>query len=266
MGIAKIAGKGLNYMGRLIFDDRFASNVSSKLKAYKRYNKKIGKGRFYKFHKQVGDAFQKADRATADKKVFAALKDSLKSYGKDVSALWKNKNVGFFKKIGGTLKGLGKRAPLLGTVLMVAFELPNIFRASKDEGLLAGAAEAGKSAVRIAAGTALGAVGTALLGPVGSIVGFIVGDMLAKVVVGKSYTEKKAAKEAELTQSLQTAQPSEQQPAPQMTNPFGTPNDLAMYQKLLYGSNMNDDFMANAYFNYLNQMNNKQQPQLNVQA
>ncbi len=249
MGIGQIASKGMNYMGRLIFDDRFASKVTSNLKAYKRYNKKIGKGRFYQFHKQVGEALKRADKTTKNKKIFESLKDSLKSYKTDVLALWKNKDAGFFKKIGGTLKGLGKRAPLLGTALMLAFELPNIFKATKDGGLINGATEAAKSGVRIAAGVGFGAIGTALLGPVGSILGFLVGDFVGKLVVGKNYSEKKAAA-AEETQK-QTSH---------HTNL--TPEEIALYQKLLYGSNMNNDFLANAYFG--NQAN--QQSQLDVQA
>lgn len=246
MGIASIAKTGLNYAGRLIFDDRFASKVASRIKAHGKMYKKAGKNRFHDFHKQIGDAFQRADQITGKidpvtKKpkigIFGNIRKSFEQYGGDVAALWKNKDKSFFSKIGGTIKGLGKRAPLIGTALMVAFELPNIFKATKDGGLIAGAAEAGKSGVRIAAGVACGAIGAALLGPVGSIAGFLIGDMLGKLVVGKSYSEKKAAEEAE--KNLPNAQQT------QNMQTTLTPEQLMMMQQMLYNDN-NNDFMYDA--------------------
>ena len=250
MGIASIAKTGLNYAGRLIFDDRFATKITSSLKNSGNYYKRSGKGRFFQFDKQIGRAFQKADKYTSNKKIFQSLKDSLKSYRTDVSALWKSDKK-FLSKIGGTLKGLGKRAPLIGTALMVAFELPNIFKATKEGGLINGAAETGKSAVRIAAGVACGAIGTAILGPLGSIPGFIIGDLLGKLVVGKSYSEKKAAQEqkiAEMTgmNGIPGQQTTPYQTIPQMQMTM-SPQELMALQQMLYS-------------------NTQPQPQLNVTA
>ena len=241
MGIASIAKTGLNYAGRLIFDDRFATQITSSLKNSGNYYKRSGKGRFFQFDKQIGRAFQKADKYTSNKKIFQSLKDSLKSYRTDVSALWKSDKK-FLSKIGGTLKGLGKRAPLIGTALMVAFELPNIFKATKEGGLINGAAETGKSAVRIAAGVACGAIGTAILGPLGSIPGFIIGDLLGKLVVGKSYSEKKAAQQAEFTRNMTGYDVKVPESSLKMTM---SPQDLLILQQMLYSGN-NNDFMTNA--------------------
>lgn len=247
MGIASIAKTGLNYAGRLIFDDRFATKVTSSLKNSSNYYKRAGKGRFFHFDKQIGRAFQKADKYTSNKKIFQSLKDSLKSYKTDVSALWKSDKK-FLSKIGGTLKGLGKRAPLIGTALMVAFELPNIIKATKDGGLINGAAEAGKSGVRIAAGIACGAIGAAILGPLGSIPGFIVGDILGKLVVGKSYSEKKEAQKQQFAQmNGNQGMPFMNIPPMQMTM---TPQQLLMLQNMLYSNN--NDFLNNATQNQLN--------------
>ena len=248
MGIASIARTGLNYAGRLIFDDRFATKVTSSLKNSSNYYKRAGKGRFFQFDKQIGRAFQKADKYTSNKKIFQSLKDSLKSYKTDVSALWKSDKK-FLSKIGGTLKGLGKRAPLLGTALMVAFELPNIIKATKDGGLINGAAEAGKSGVRIAAGIACGAIGAAILGPLGSIPGFIVGDILGKLVVGKSYSEKKEAQKQQFAQmNGNQGMPFMNIPPMQMTM---TPQQLLMLQNISYLVNgaLNIRQMANLKVN-----------------
>lgn len=263
MGIASIARTGLNYAGRLIFDDRFASKVASRIKAHGKIYKQAGKSRFYDFHKQIGDAFQRADKmtgkinpATGKPKVgiFGNIKRSFMIYGNDVADLWKNSNKSFFSKIGGTLKGLGKRAPLIGTVLMVAFELPNIFKATKEGGLVNGALEVGKSGVRIAAGVAGGAIGTAILGPLGSIPGFIIGDLLGKLVVGKSYSEKKAAEQERIAQANANSKANVnlQNTLPEMTM---SPKDLLLLQQMLYSDNNNDFLYKSA--------NN---PQLNVTA
>ena len=248
--IARIASKGWNYAGRLIFDDRFATEITKSIKNQRQILKASGKNSFTGFHKQVKDAFISAEKATSDKKIFQSLKDSLKSYKTDVSALWKSDKK-LFSNFGGTLKGLGKRAPLIGTALMVAFELPNIFKATKEGGLINGAAETGKSAVRIAAGVACGAIGTAILGPLGSIPDFIIGDLLGKLVVGNSYSEKKAAQEqkiAEMTgmNGIPGQQTTPYQTIPQMQMTM-SPQELMALQQMLYS-------------------NTQPQPQLNVTA
>ena len=134
---------------------------------------------------------------------------------------------------------------------MLAFELPNIFKATKDGGIIQGAAETGKSAVRIAAGIACGAIGTAILGVGGSIAGFIIGDMLGKLVVGKSYSEKKAAEQQKIAEA-NNVNPSINQTAgsPKITL---TPQDLMLMQQMLY-NNPNDDFLYNATTPFKNQL------------
>ncbi len=276
MSIVGIARSGVKYAGKLIFDDVFSSQITSSLKNIRKAGKVKG------IHRQVGAAFQQADNfvINAAKKqgktysCFGALKDSLKGFKADTSALWKS-NKGFLSKIGGTCKGLLKRAPLIGTALTIAFEIPNIYRATRDGGLVNGAVEACKSGVRLAAGIGLGAVGAAFLGPVGAIAGFMIGDWLGKLVVGKSHTEKLA--EQEEKQKEQFAQytggygPAMQEQGyynPGVTNPQTgqapaftsflpqstmSPEQLMAYQNALYGGyNMN---------NFMNQGIN--QPKLN---
>lgn len=97
-----------------------------------------------------------------------------------------------FKSLG---KVFGKRMPLIGAVLTLAFELPNIARTTWNEGLLAGGYETAKTGVRLGAGAIGGAIGSALI-PIpfiGSVVGYAVGDLIGRCIVGKSYTEKKEA-------------------------------------------------------------------------
>lgn len=206
MSIGRIARQGANYVGRLLFDDKFSSHITSRLQASQRVAKAKG-GKWYKnLHNQVGDAFVTAERRCAKSGgVFAGLKKSLSDFIPGLKNVWKSKG-GFLGKLGKSLKFLGKKLPIIGTALMVAFEIPNIVKATKDGGLIKGLAEAGKSALRLAAGIGLGAVGAAFLGPVGAIAGFIVGDLVGKLVVGKSYSEKQAEKEEQLAQAQEQQQ------------------------------------------------------------
>lgn len=258
MGIASVASKGLNYAGRLLFDDRFASKVTSSIRAQGKYYKKAGNGKFFKFHNQVGEAFTRAEKVTGNKGIFESFTTSLKNYKGELSTLWKSEK-GIFSKLGGSFKGLFKRAPLIGTALMVAFEIPNIIKATLDGGIINGAVETAKSGGRLASSIACGAIGTAIGGPLLGLVGFFVGDKVGKLFVGKSYSEKK--EEQEMAQAEQLAM------VQQMGgNPYGTtmsPQQLMMMQQMLSNGNMNDDFMAQAYFK---QLQGNQQPQLNVQA
>jgi len=272
MGIGSIAKTGLNYAGRLIFDDKFSSKVTSSLKGIRRLKTQ---GKFDgHLGKQIGAAFQKADKVT-EKNVWKGLKNSVTSYADDVSKLWKNADKGFFAKLGGTFKGLAKRAPLIGAALTVLFEIPNIYKATRDGGLINGAIETGKSGVRLAAGIAAGAIGSAFLGLPGALAGFFIGDMLGKLVVGKSHSEKLA--EAEQKQQEQLAKfgllqqsYGNEQAAEALANAAGqtpafqgnmTPQQMQMYQQMLQNGGMNDDFMYQAAFKQgLNQ------PQIDIQA
>lgn len=170
----------------------------------------------------------------------------------------------------GSLKGLGKRMPLIFSLMVVLPELPNIFSAFKDKGLVGGIAETGKTALRLGAGMTGAAIGQALI-PIpilGGIVGYMAGDWLMSKFTGKSHSEKKA--ELEETQNQQIAQ---QQAMMQQynTNPFGTnastntnsaavqpqfnipqptvsPQELMAMQQMLYNNSManpmDQDFMA----------------------
>jgi len=182
----------------------------------------------------------------------------------------------FWAQSKGALKGLGKRMPLIGSLLMVAFELPNIFRATKEEGIVAGASEVVKAGARLGAGFAGAAIGQALIPipVVGGLIGFIAGDWLASKVVGKSYSEKKAEKEATVQEQVATMQQQQAVPNPfnqnipfngqaenttaagnvtnpQMQMPY-MPNltqaELMQLQKALYGGGytnpMDEDIMA----------------------
>ncbi len=122
----------------------------------------------------------------------------------------------FLGGLKGVAKGFGKAMPFIGTGLIVASEIPNIWTAVKEKGLIEGVKETGKATAKLAGGAAGAAAGAAIgsVVPVvgtaiGSIVGWFAGEWLTSKAVGKSYTEKKeeqAEKEAEYQENMAYAE------------------------------------------------------------
>ena len=173
---------------------------------------------------QISDAFEtgvKAHEAAVAKNggffknmlndftsIFPDIKNGVKSAG----SIAKAKNASTLSRLWAQTKSvfkvLGKRMPLIGAALTLAFEIPNIAKATWNEGVLTGAGEAGKTAVRLGAGAVGGAIGSALI-PfpfLGALVGYWVGDRIGQFIVGKSYSEKQAE-----AQQPQTAQANPQE-------------------------------------------------------
>lgn len=97
----------------------------------------------------------------------------------------------FLGGLKGSLKAIGKRMPLIGSALCVAFEIPNIWSAAKDEGIGTALKETGKAVARLAGGAAGATLGTFLGGPLGSIAGFAAGEWLVGKLTGDTYSDKK---------------------------------------------------------------------------
>ena len=127
--------------------------------------------------------------------IWPDLRDGWKAAGETAKTANKSK---FLARLGSVGKVLGKRMPLIGAALTLAFELPNIIKATANEGVLTGAGETAKTGVRLGISTLLGAITQAII-PIpflGGMVGFVAGDFLGRFIVGKSYTEKKATEQA----------------------------------------------------------------------
>ena len=175
----------------------------------------------------------------------------------------------FWSQFKGAMKGVGKRMPLIGTLMIAATEIPNIISAFKDKGIIGGITETGKSGLRLGAGMTCAAIGSALLAPIpvvgpilGGIVGYTAGDWLMSKITGKSHSEKKLeAEEAQLAQQQALMQQYGMNPfgaqipsgaATQNTintpQPTMTPQQLMSMQQMLYGggmtNTMDQDFMA----------------------
>lgn len=97
--------------------------------------------------------------------------------------------------IKGGFKAIGKRMPLIGAVLTIATEAPNIFKAFKDGGIGAGVKEIGGAGVELGAMATGAAIGSAICPGVGTVVGSIAGSIVGMFIRGKTYSEKKAEEE-----------------------------------------------------------------------
>lgn len=155
----------------------------------------------------------------------------------------------------GFFKGVGKKMPLIGNLMLIAFELPNIFKATKEQGIGQGVAEVAKAGVRLTSASLVGAAAGSAFGPIGSLVGFIAGDWIASKIVGKSYSEKKAEEQEALAQAVQS-QPQvplttgQQVPFTGMTNPYQSmPISNPFANDSISNPYMNDIMMQNMNFN-----------------
>ena len=246
--------------GRLIFqDDAFLKVAGNTLTASKK-----AQG-WNNIHKQIGDAFVKAENATKDKPFWDSIKKLVTEFPKDMKNGWAAKGAWEkFKGIGGQLL---RRLPLL----FVAMEIPNIYSAFKDEGLIGGITETLKSGTRFAASMAGFAVGQALI-PIpllGGLIGCFATDFLTSKILGKSHTEKKQEMQEAFAQSNNAEQQAlalQQMLAQQQMNPYAqfaqnpygnynipqttmTPQQIMQLQQMLYSGGglnnpMEQDFMA----------------------
>ena len=266
VAIGRIAS---NYM-RLIFDPRYMENVTRSLKVSKHVAKKAaangvaGKGFYSNIGKNMKDAFVYAERQAkvGNKSLWQTMMNQARTLFPDISKSWTT-SKGLWSKLKGVGKQIGRRMPLIGAVLTVAFELPNIVSAFKDKGFIGGIAEIGKSGARLGGFMAGMAIGQALIPIpiVGGLVGGMLGDWLVSKVVGKSYSEQKAEAEQAANEMVDPNATSMNVDPTNGANPAMMPTlnqqQLAEYQKLLYGgmNNFNDDFMMNATgMNQMNQM------------
>lgn len=166
---------------------------------------------------------------------------------------------GFFGSVAGGIKGffrgLGKNMPMLAAIPTILFELPNVIKATSEEGIGQGAAEIFKTGARLTGGAVCAAIGSAICPGFGSVAGWMLGDWLTSKIVGKSYSEQVA--EAEMAQQEQQQQqavtfdPNAIDPAGQtgyVTNPNGSFNVPYPNAGLEYQYNSANNPYANDIF------------------
>ena len=138
---------------------------------------------------------------------------------------------GIWGGVKGFFKGVAKKMPLIGALVTIGFEIPNIITTAKEKGIGQAVLEAGKSCARLGGGAIGAAIGAATIPLVGGLIGWIAGEWLTSKIVGQSYSEQKAEAIEKLAQAQQT---------PQMQQPSFTGNpdmNTGMYNNPMNGYN-----------------------------
>lgn len=157
--------------------------------------------------------------------------------------------TGFFGKLvagpKGFCKGIGKKLPLIGNLFLIALELPNIIKATKEKGIGQGLIETVRAAARLTGASLAAAVGTTIAGPLGGFIGFAVGDWLTTKIVGKSYSEKKALEQEKDAEALERVQRMQQEG----TLPASAAAPQAVQQPSFTGNPFNNGYQSNPFNN-----------------
>ncbi|MBP3846931.1 hypothetical protein J6I39_04195 [bacterium] len=125
-------------------------------------------------------------KAVKNKDAIARLAAKNKTTEKAVAKAFVNKS---------TLKGFGKavmkKMPFIGQILTLGFEIPNIYRATRDEGIATGLKETAWAAGELGGFAAGSAIGSVICPGIGTIIGGLIGCFGVSMLRGGNYTDKK---------------------------------------------------------------------------
>lgn len=190
-------GTGAETMGQVIgksVKGRKAANIS--MSKALRTGFSDGFSASYKEMKEAGGFFKSI------RKTFSEIPGNMAEGWKNargISKLWKS------------LKPLGKAMPLIGNALWFATSIPDIVDRAKTEGIWGGIKETGKTLINMGVFSLAAAVGGACFGLGGVLILPFVAGIATNAIIGKTWGEKKAEKEAEqMAQAQQN--PFAQQP------------------------------------------------------
>ena len=214
MGIGSIGGSYLNFTLGTGNED-IANMITHQVRNRKAHGQNYLTALYTGTKKGIGYSHKKSIKNGG------FLKSLKKGFG-EIPNGWK-KGKGFIGKPWGAIKGLGKAMPALFAFITIASEIPNVYKAVKEKGVVQGLKETGKTAARLTTGALFAALGTAILSPIpvvgsiaGGMLGYSLGDWLASKVVGKSYSEQVAE------------QPDKQNEVPKETNQPTTVGDAGV--------------------------------------
>ena len=168
---------------------------------------------------------------------FSNFFKNCKSFFPDIAGAFKKGSAssgikGGLKEV---FKNMGSKMPFIMSASWMLMEIPNVWTATKEQGIFQGVKEVLKFGARMTTAGLGSAIGAASPIPGGSFIGWMAGEWLASKIVGKSYTEQKAEKEEmikelmgqNVTPQEQAAQPQSQLQAP---NPYWLNNQNAQVQ------------------------------------
>ena len=177
--------------------------------------------------KAVGYGFKKgfaeSQKGVAKLGFLHNIAHTFQGIGHDISAAWKGSKG--LKKLSG-LKSIGKAMPLIMNVLWLAQSVPDIVSRTKDEGILGGLKETGKTLANMAIISVESAAGAALFGLPGTILAPMAVSMLTTPIIGEPYSVKKQ----EAAEAQKQAQVQQQTSNPFMSQPVaGSKLDVTSY-------------------------------------
>ncbi len=244
---------GLKTIPSIIFEDGadiFVRGAKDNFKAGIKKNQSIKKALLDGIKKSGKNLAKEVAEKDKSGNFFKRFWKSIKSTPTDIATATKNgakvaKEAGKSGIIGGA-KGLGKgiwsKMPLVGNLLLIGFELPNIITATKEQGIGQGVAEVAKTTSRLVGGSIGAAIGGMAFGPIGGFIGYGVGEWLTSKIVGKSYSEKIAEAQEKQAEALSMLQ---QQPQTEIA----TAPQAPQYQYNPYGVGSMNDFLTNSMSN-----------------
>lgn len=175
----------------------FQEALQQSIRGYKVNGKYYGGQGYSNLWTNMKNAFKKMEAgnkalSTREGGFWKATKKSICNIPKEFSTAWTSSaGKGFLKRSGGLLKVLGSRLPLIFGAWMVYDEATKLWTAAKDGQLNAG--EVAKSGSKLIGATLGAAIGQAMIPIpfVGGIIGFMGGQFLSELVIGKSYADQK---------------------------------------------------------------------------
>jgi hypothetical protein len=205
--LAKGGSKALNYGKRIakVAPDALLGETSDVIGGAMRHTKGSlftkGKAGFHALEKHVARQSVNGNFFKRLCKSLGSTPSALKNGYKTASATAKAAGKGIFGSAMAGVKGAGKailkKMPVIGAVLTIGLEIPNIVRAFKDGGFKAGMKEVGGAGVELGCMAGGAAIGSAICPGIGTAIGAVVGGIVGMFARGKTHTEKKAQQEAE---------------------------------------------------------------------
>ena len=217
MGIMSLLVKGgskaLNYGKRIakVAPDALLGETSDVIGGAMRHTKGSlftkGKAGFHALEKHVARQSKNGNFFKRLCKSLGSTPNALKNGYKTASAAAKGAGKGILGSTMAGVKGAGKailkKMPVIGAVLTIGLEVPNIYRAFKDGGFKAGMKEIGGAGVELGFMAGGAAIGSAICPGIGTAIGAVVGGIVGMFARGKTHTEKKAEQEAAQAEAQQ---------------------------------------------------------------
>ena len=201
-----------NYGANFIFgtgSDTMGKAIGSSIK-----NRKVANMSFIKsFNQGFVDGFVKSNQEVkASGGFFKNLGKAFSQLPSNISKGWakgsgKNGFTKFFSKLWNSAKPLGKIMPFAMNALWLAQSVPDIVSRTKDEGIIGGIKETGKTLAKLGIISLTAGIG-ASFGFAGMLGLPILAMIGSDLILGKSYKEKKAEAEEKAKQAQLASQPN----------------------------------------------------------